>query len=123
MEMDVFSTDKIFLFIAFVVPGFIAMKTYELLTPSRYIDSSKQIIDAITYSCINYSILLFPIYYLEISDFRHSNKGGYVLCWSLMILSVGYSLVSRFSGLGEWSFAIDEFFFAASVLKVVEEGF
>lgn len=83
--MDIFDTDKIFLFIAFVVPGFIAMKTYELLTPSRYIDSSKQIIDAITYSCINYSILLFPIYYLETSDLKHSSKNGYVLCWSLIL--------------------------------------
>ena len=57
--------DNFQLFFIFVVPGFIAMKTYGLLYPSSYVDTSKQIVDAISYSCLNYAIWLFPIYLFE----------------------------------------------------------
>jgi len=63
--LNIWEVDKIILFIAFVIPGFISIKVYELLTPSQAIDSSKQLIDAITYSSINYAILFIPILAIE----------------------------------------------------------
>ena len=55
--MDIWSQDKLVLFVLFVIPGFIGMKFYELLCPGTYKDSSARVIDAIAYSCINYALL------------------------------------------------------------------
>jgi len=55
--MDIWSQDKLVLFMLFVIPGFIGMKFYELLCPGTYKDSSARMIDAIAYSSINYALL------------------------------------------------------------------
>lgn len=65
--MPIWEIDKLLLFILFVIPGFISIKIYELLFPGQDKDSSKQIIDAVTYSCINYAILGWLIYSVETS--------------------------------------------------------
>lgn len=60
--MNIFDQDKLILFLMFVIPGFVCLKTYELISPSTTIrDSSKQIVDAVAYSCINYGLLFSPI--------------------------------------------------------------
>ncbi len=61
--MNIWEMDKIFLVILFVIPGFISIKTYELLYPGQIKESSKQIVDAVAYSCINYAFLFTPIYW------------------------------------------------------------
>ncbi len=63
--MNIWESDKLLLFIAFVIPGFISLKVYELLNPGVQKESSKQIIDAVTYSCVNYAILFAPIVAVE----------------------------------------------------------
>jgi len=63
--MNIWEGDKLIIFIGFVIPGFIAIKTYELLNPSIVRDTSKQIIDAIAYSSIIYALLFLPIIYVE----------------------------------------------------------
>ncbi|HHR6499796.1 TPA: DUF6338 family protein [Providencia alcalifaciens] len=63
--MDVLNQDKLILFFLFIVPGFISLKIYNLLQPSNYIESSKLIIEAVTYSGINYAFLAIPIYLIE----------------------------------------------------------
>lgn len=68
--MSIWEEDKLLLFIAFVIPGFVAIKVYELFFPSQKLDSSKQIVDAIAYSCFNYAILIWPIYLVELYDLR-----------------------------------------------------
>tara|TARA_Y100000296_G_scaffold26814_1_gene31497 strand:+ start:1366 stop:1971 length:606 start_codon:yes stop_codon:yes gene_type:complete len=56
--------DKLLLFVLFVIPGFISLKVYELLNPAMRTDSSKQLIDVIAYSCLNYALLSPFIYWL-----------------------------------------------------------
>lgn len=56
--MEIWSHDKLALFVLFVIPGFIGMKFYELLCPGTYKDSSARMIDAIAYSSINYALLM-----------------------------------------------------------------
>lgn len=68
--MDIWETSNLILFIGFVIPGFIAIKFYELLIPSSQVDSKKQIIDAIAYSCFNYAIWIGPILSIEASSLR-----------------------------------------------------
>lgn len=63
--MDILEKGKIFLFVLFIMPGFISMRVYRLFHPSADSDTSKVLIDVVSYSCINYSFLLIPIYLIE----------------------------------------------------------
>lgn len=76
--MDIWNTDKLALFIAFVVPGCISLKTYSLVFLRVTKDGSQQIVDAITYSCINYALLALPIYWIEKCNLKENNLGLYV---------------------------------------------
>jgi hypothetical protein len=76
--MDIFEPNKILLFIAFVIPGFVSLKAYELFFLARSKNSNSQLIDAITYSCLNYAILLSPIYYINIHTNMLKSNSFYV---------------------------------------------
>ncbi len=76
--MDIWEGNKLALFIAFVVPGFISLKTYELLFPGASKHSGQQLIDAIAYSSINYALLLWPIYEIETHGVWVSYPDAYV---------------------------------------------
>jgi len=72
--MDILDNNKILLFIIFVIPGFVALKTYQLIFNSTSKDTSSQIIDAVAYSCINYALLLPLLYLSEINNFRINHE-------------------------------------------------
>lgn len=78
--MDIWEADKLVLFIAFVVPGFISLKTYALLQPTQVKDTSQQLIDAVAYSSVNYALLLGPMYAVEMLGWRLSHPVLYDFC-------------------------------------------
>ncbi|MFA0390099.1 DUF6338 family protein [Vibrio splendidus] len=88
--MSIWDIDKLQFFIMFVIPGFISIKTYELLYPSNLKDSSKQLIDAITYSCINYAIMYWFIIGVETGtgqeSFKLSHPNLYILFYVFVLL-------------------------------------
>jgi hypothetical protein len=84
--MDIWNTDKLALFIAFVVPGCISLKTYSLVFLRVTKDGSQQIVDAITYSCINYALLALPIYWVEKYNLRENYLGLYVTFYVFAII-------------------------------------
>jgi len=84
--MDIWAANKLFYFIAFVVPGFISLKMYALLQPTQVKDSAQQLIDAVAYSSINYALLLGPIYAVEHFELRLSHPTLYVLFYILVLL-------------------------------------
>ncbi|MUJ26313.1 DUF6338 family protein [Aliivibrio fischeri] len=88
--MSIWEVDKLQLFIMFVIPGFISIKTYELLYPSQIRDSSKQVIDAITYSCVNYALLYWLIISLEgqtgTDSFKIVHPNLYILFYIFVLL-------------------------------------
>lgn len=102
--MNIWDESKLIIFIAFVVPGFIAIKAYELLLPSRHTESSKQIIDAISYSCLNYAILLWPIYLIEESSISKSYPNFYILFWSFVLFVAPVLLVLMWRFLRQLTF-------------------
>ncbi len=83
--MDIWDIDKIYLFIAFVIPGFISIKVYELLFPCDKKDSSEQLIDAITYSCINYALLFWLIIEVETSGLSVAHPFFYKIFYGLVL--------------------------------------
>jgi hypothetical protein len=84
--MDIWEADKLVLFIAFVVPGFISLKTYELLFPRVSRDSAQQLIDAVAYSSVNYALLFWPIYEVEAGAIRGSHPSAYVAFYVFVLL-------------------------------------
>ena len=70
--------NKLILFIAFVIPGFISLKTYELLFPGVPKETPKQVIDAVAYSSVNYVLLLWPIYLMESHSVRANYPTAYI---------------------------------------------
>ena len=83
--MDIWDINKLALFIGFVIPGFVSLKTYELLFPSAPKESSKQLIDAIAYSSINYALLLWPIYEVETNQIRSSYPHFYIIFYAFVL--------------------------------------
>ncbi|MDC2889496.1 DUF6338 family protein [Psychrosphaera algicola] len=83
--MNIWELDKLYLFILFVVPGFIALKTYELCFPNIQKDSSKQLIDAATYSCVNYAFMFIFIRWVEMSEMQTQSPNLYVLFYFFVI--------------------------------------
>lgn len=69
--------DKLVIFIGFVIPGIISIKVYDLLHPSEVMDSTKKLIEAVTYSCLNYALLALPLYYFLTKKVQES----VVLIW------------------------------------------
>jgi hypothetical protein len=84
--LNIWDVDKLFLFIIFVIPGFISIKTYELLYPSQQKDSSKQMVDAVTYSCINFAMLFWVIQWVESTDWKAVSPVLYVSFYMFVLL-------------------------------------
>lgn len=102
--MNIWEENKLAIFIAFVVPGFIAIKTYELLSPSKKQDSSKQIVDAISYSCINYGLLFYPIFLVEKYNLHESNPYWYFAFYAFVLFVSPIILVSGWKKIRELDF-------------------
>lgn len=85
--MDIWQIDKFLLFFAFVIPGFISIKTYELIFPGVSRSSSEKMIDAVAYSSINYALLALPIYGVEQSNLR-ANCGFLYYAFFLFVLFI-----------------------------------
>lgn len=102
--MDIWEVNKLFLFITFVVPGFISLKTYALLQPTHFKDSSQQLVDAVAYSSINYALLIGPIYWVETSDLRAACPTLYVLFYVVVLLLAPIGWASAFLWLRKTQF-------------------
>ncbi|WP_320729601.1 DUF6338 family protein [Enterobacter ludwigii] len=86
--MDILEKGKLFLFVLFIMPGFISMRVYRLFHPAPDNDTSKILIDVVSYSCINYSFLLIPIYLIEINGFFYTHPFLYYLFYFLVLIII-----------------------------------
>jgi len=84
--MDIWATDKLALFLAFVIPGFISLKTYAVLGLQSPRDSTQQLVDAITYSCVNYALLAWPILEVEASGWKKTYPSLYFAFYGAVLL-------------------------------------
>ncbi|MBW1615282.1 MAG: hypothetical protein JRJ49_01865 [Deltaproteobacteria bacterium] len=86
--MNIFEITKdinnLYLFIIFAIPGFISIKTYNTLSPSDKKNAPQVIIDAITYSCLNYALMSWAIYL----DLYFNLSVNYPLLHILTLLTV-----------------------------------
>lgn len=82
---DLFENNLI-LFIIFIIPGFISIKIYEMITPVDKRDFSKSIIEVIVYSCFNYAALSWLIYLLLKNQFIIDRTFLYILIIVFILL-------------------------------------
>lgn len=96
--MDIWSQDKLIIFVLFVVPGFIAIKVYELFSTVKDKDTGKQLIDAVSYSCLTYAIAFIPLTYVETPAFKANNPNWYafIIFCVLFVVPVILALTLRF---------------------------
>lgn len=96
--MDIWEVDKLILFIAFVIPGFISIKAYQLLFPSTKVSTSDQLIDAVAYSSINYALLILPILSVERGLLKEAHPTLYNLFYIfvLFLAPIAWVLIWRF---------------------------
>jgi len=73
---------NLFLFICFVVPGFISLKIWSLLVASKDKRTSEYIIDAISYSCLNFAFFAWLIIPTSKSSFPNNSP---FLLWLIIV--------------------------------------
>ncbi len=59
--MDITSVDKLILAVAFLIPGFVAMKVYSVISSNERLDASKSLVDALAFSCVVYAAFCWAI--------------------------------------------------------------
>lgn len=84
--MDILEKGKLLLFVLFIMPGFISMKIYSLFHSSADRDTSKLLIDAVSYSCINYAFLIVPIYAVETNNIYSTYPFLYYLFFFFVLI-------------------------------------
>jgi hypothetical protein len=67
--VDIFSSDKLILFLIFFVPGFISTKIWSLVVPSDYRKISDYLLEVVSYGCVNFAIWFYPVYLLKDNEF------------------------------------------------------
>lgn len=97
--MDIWNNDKLLIFVAFVIPGFLLLKTNAVLGLEPAADSSKQVVDAVAYSCVNYALLLWPILMVESSNLRASHQVLYFTFYGFVVLVAPVLLALIWRGL------------------------
>ncbi|HEJ2440308.1 hypothetical protein FEP39_05673 [Burkholderia multivorans] len=84
--MDITTPDKLLLAVLFVIPGFVAMKTYAILTSGPRLDASKAIVDAVAFSCCNYAVFALPIYGMYRGAWATQHAIAYAVVWGCILL-------------------------------------
>jgi hypothetical protein len=95
--MDIWNADKLALFLIFFVPGFISIKIYDLLVPGETRDFSKSLLEAVSYSTLNFAALFWLIALIHGGNFYQQHFNLYYFsvfvimvvapaCWPFVFL-------------------------------------
>lgn len=91
--MDLWDSNKLTLFVLFVVPGFLSIKFYQLIFPGTIRSTSDQLIDAVAYSSINYAMLFWLISYVESANLKIVHPVFYYIFYIFVLFVSPFLLV------------------------------
>ena len=99
--MNPFTSETIRLIFIFFVQGFLSMKVYSLLIPSDSIDFSKSLLEAVSFSCINFALLYAPIVAIHSDDFQSDHPlwsyiSALIILFVAPIVFLAYSLQENY---------------------------
>ncbi|MFO0795308.1 MAG: DUF6338 family protein [Candidatus Brocadiaceae bacterium] len=100
--MDIWQIDKVILFLIFFIPGFISIKIYELLVPSKQRDYSKSLFEVIGYSSLNFAALLWLIILIHSANFYDQHKIRYFVLLFFIIFITPILWPVIFFRLSQW---------------------
>jgi hypothetical protein len=83
--MDIFQIDKISLFIIFIIPGFISMKIWGFMVPTKTRNMNEIFLDVITYSCLNFTLTSWLIVIIGKEGFQKEHFNLFVVCLLLIL--------------------------------------
>jgi hypothetical protein len=101
--MDIWEIDKLIIFIAFVIPGFIGIKAFNLFSKNPRVTSSEILIDAITFSSFNYAILAAPIWLIEITNIESYSPVTYGVFYFFVLFISPISLAFLWNWIRQWN--------------------
>ena len=105
--MDIWSSEKLALFLIFFLPGFISMKVYDLLVPGEPRDFSKSFLEAISFSTLNFAALFPLIVWMQTSNLYKDHLYGFWLCVVAIMVLVPSIWPFAFLGLVKLPFVAD----------------
>lgn len=85
--MNPFDSETLRLVLIFFVPGFVSMRVHDLYVPSERRDFSKSLMEAVSFSCINFAIFYWAIVAIHSEGFPSEHPVWYYLS-SVAILFV-----------------------------------
>ena len=100
--MDIWNVDKLTLFLVFFLPGFISMKVYDLMVPGQPRDFSKSLVEAISYSTLNFAALFWLIVLIQTGDFYRRHFILYSLSVAVIMVGVPACWPFVFLRLSTW---------------------
>ncbi len=100
--MDVWSADKLTLFLIFFVPGFISIKIYDLLVPGETRDFARAWFDALAYSALNFAALSWLIVLIHLDDFPKRHIGWYLFLLLLILIAAPAMWPWVYRTLSDW---------------------
>jgi hypothetical protein len=107
--IDVWNPDKLALFLIFFLPGFISMKVYDLIVPGEPRDASRSLLEAISYSTLNFAALFWLIAIIQTDDFYHKHFILYSLSIIAIMVVVPACWPVAFLKLSTWRFIARHF--------------
>jgi Family of unknown function (DUF6338) len=100
--MDIWNADKLTLFLVFFLPGFISIKVYDLTVPGERRDFSKSLLEAISYSTLNFAALFWLIAVIQSGNFYRSHFVLYSLSVTVIMVGVPACWPFLFLRLSTW---------------------
>lgn len=76
---ELVKADTLVLFLFFVVPGFVAMKVYDLLVPSERRNFADSLIEVVSFSMLNLAVVFWLIAEVNKPEFRSAHPVWYYL--------------------------------------------
>ncbi len=100
--MDIWNVDKLALFLIFFLPGFISMKVYDLMVPGEPRDFTKSLLEATSYSILNFAAMFWLIAMIQTGDFYHQHFILYWLSFVVIMVVVPACWPFAFLRLSSW---------------------
>jgi hypothetical protein len=95
---DLLTPEALEAFLFFVVPGFVAMKSHDLLVPSETRSWGDSLLEAVSYSMLNLALLFWLVAILQKEGFQDRYPLAYMLgiFVTVFIAPVGWAVMVRY---------------------------
>jgi len=106
--MDIWEIDKLALFLLFFIPGFISIKTYQLIVASDKFNFTESLAEAVGFSSINFAFFSWAIILIHKNDFPVNHPFWYYLISFVIIFiapifwSVLFVILTKAKILRKW---------------------